>query len=185
MPAKRDATLAEIIGSSLRKLRQKKFPGVGGVGRCAAAFGVTQPYWSSWENAKKVPGDENQRKLAEFFEVPVSRIRGEEPPPPECPYCRAKDAVIEDLKLQVLMAAHEKQRLTEEVQSAKNDALDAMRLMVRATKRADGLSRRAIMGHLDDEMEKQEREIEEKIKETVKRQMQEMKENSPALPPSE
>lgn len=65
------------------KNREKRYPFHGGKGKCAMDFGVSPQMWSNWETGRSTPDDANQAKLAEFFGISLSQLRGEEPQPSE------------------------------------------------------------------------------------------------------
>lgn len=74
------------LGQVIRKAREKKYPGRGGLTICAEAYGVSPQYWRDWETGKRKPGARNQIKLAAFFGVTVADLVGDKPshsvPPP-------------------------------------------------------------------------------------------------------
>ena len=70
-------TLREITAKNIRSLREKRFPGHGGVTECAKVFGVTPQVWSPWETGTRMPSEENLAKLAIFFHVTVEYLRSE------------------------------------------------------------------------------------------------------------
>jgi len=79
MAHKQDTELAKAIGRVLTSLRKRRFPDHGGKKKCADEFGVHQQVWGNWEKALRVPTDQNQQKLAEFFTITLAQLRGEEP----------------------------------------------------------------------------------------------------------
>lgn len=82
MAYKKDATLAKSMGSVIRGLRLKKYPGHGGQIKCAADFGVSQSEWSHWERGTKTPSAINQKRIADHFAVNVGVLWGEGPVTP-------------------------------------------------------------------------------------------------------
>ena len=83
MPPKKDPDLASAIGSTLKTLREQRFPGHGGQLRCAKEFGVYPQVWASWEAGQKVPIDSSRVKLMEFFGITYMQLCGKEPLPGE------------------------------------------------------------------------------------------------------
>jgi hypothetical protein len=77
MALKKDITLLKVMSKNILSLRKKKFPGHGGQGKCIAAFGANRVKWSRWEHGTATPGDADQRKLAAFFSITLSELRGE------------------------------------------------------------------------------------------------------------
>lgn len=72
-----NTNLAESIGSVIKELRQKKYPNHGGQIKCAQDFGVSQAEWSRWERGIKIPSPQNQRAIADFFNVSIAQLYGE------------------------------------------------------------------------------------------------------------
>lgn len=86
MPPKQNATLAKTMGKNIKQYRKKMFPDHGGQGKCIAAFysldGIKpkdpkRVKWSRWERGVAIPEDAEQYRLADFFGVPLSELRGE------------------------------------------------------------------------------------------------------------
>lgn len=73
-----DVTALTVISCNLKKYRQKKYPGRGGLTVCAERFGISAQYWRDWETGKRTPGTRNQLKLAEFFGVTIGELAGTE-----------------------------------------------------------------------------------------------------------
>lgn len=85
MAYKKDINLAKTMGSIIRALRLKKYPGHGGQIKCAADFGVSQSEWSHWERGTKTPSAINQKRIADHFAVNVGVLWGEGPAAPAFP----------------------------------------------------------------------------------------------------
>lgn len=81
MNRENNASIAKSIGSVIKQLRQKLYPNHGGQIKCAGDFGVSQAEWSRWERGMKAPSPVNLRKIADFFNVSVSELYGEQAPP--------------------------------------------------------------------------------------------------------
>lgn len=109
MTRKRDPITVKSISSTIKRLRKKKFPGVGGQLKCATAFGATSGKWSKWESGKAVPSDPDQRKLAAFFGISLAKLRGEAVPAAGAagvePSVEARLLVIEVLRIQEELAS--------------------------------------------------------------------------------
>lgn len=73
----KDVTLCRIISNKVRQLREIKYPEHGGQKKCAEQFGVGLTTWNGWEAGRNIPSDKNQRKIAAFFKISVSELRGE------------------------------------------------------------------------------------------------------------
>lgn len=70
------------LGDVIKKYREKKYPGRGGLTICAEAYGVSPQYWRDWETSKRRPGARNQIKLANFFGITVPELVGDMTPAP-------------------------------------------------------------------------------------------------------
>mgnify|MGYP003623650536 CR=1 FL=1 len=79
MSLKKDATLTKSIANNIREYRKKKFPGHGGQTLCAKKFDIEVSTWNQLERGTRLPSDMYQRKLADFFGVTVSELRGDNP----------------------------------------------------------------------------------------------------------
>lgn len=86
MALEKDLTLLKSMGKKITEMRKLKFPGHGGAGRCIAAFyeiditEITNPQrvkWNRWEKGKATPEIQMQERLAKFFGVSLSELRGE------------------------------------------------------------------------------------------------------------
>lgn len=62
---------AIIIGRNIRNLRAKK--GVSATD-CAQKMGVSQTYWSKWENGRRRPGAVYMQRLAALFDVTTEAL---------------------------------------------------------------------------------------------------------------
>lgn len=71
------ASPKESIGSIIKEMRKKRFPGHGGIKKCAESFGVNYQQWRDWESGKSKPGTDYRQKLAEFFDTTVDEFRSE------------------------------------------------------------------------------------------------------------
>lgn len=89
MAKHKDPISSAAIAYSIKKNREKMFPGRGSQMKCAQAFSkfagenITNTVWSDWENNRFTPSDVRLQKLAEFFGVSVSELRGENSAPSE------------------------------------------------------------------------------------------------------
>lgn len=72
MRPKKKLTIAEVIGSNIKKIRVSK--GLK-VRKLAADMGVAVQSWYKWERGEVVPEDENQLKIAACLGVTVDDIR--------------------------------------------------------------------------------------------------------------
>lgn len=98
------ATLGITMGSIIRRMRKKFYPDRGGLNRCTENFGTSVTNWVRWEGGKVIPSEENQQKIAEFFDITTGQLRGEIPfnedIVSDCEHCRQKDLIIDDLRLE-------------------------------------------------------------------------------------
>lgn len=76
---KRSQALSKTIGLIIEELRSKRYTSHGGKKACAEAFGTSPQVWGNWEKGRRTPSADNQWKLAEFFNITVAQLRGEEP----------------------------------------------------------------------------------------------------------
>lgn len=64
-------------GYVIKKCREKRFPGQGGIKKCAESFGVNYQQWRNWESGHRKPGVDYLQKLAEFFDITIEELQGE------------------------------------------------------------------------------------------------------------
>ena len=112
---KRNLALYKTIGLVIEELRSKRYTSHGGKKACAEAFGTSPQVWGNWEKGRRIPSDENQVKLAEFFNITVAQLRGEEPlaEEPESTIARLGERV-ETLENELAACKAERDRLRDE-----------------------------------------------------------------------
>lgn len=70
-----DQNLREIIAWRIASERKKKYPEVGGMGKCAEDFGKSLQQWSQYEHARRTPRDERLQEIADFFGVGIDHMK--------------------------------------------------------------------------------------------------------------
>lgn len=66
------------IGKNIRKLREDRFPGRGGLSEFSSQIGIPAGVIGHYESGRRQPSEARMKQFADFFGVTVSHLRGED-----------------------------------------------------------------------------------------------------------